>query len=56
MTLIATPKLNEVEPFAGLRDVLERVGSGQCQQHQLKTLLPWNWRPAGDSGAVAVAA
>jgi transposase len=56
MTLIATAKLNEVEPFAWLRDGLERVVSGQCQQHQLTTLLPWNWRPAGEGGAAAVAA
>ena len=56
MTLIETAKLNGVEPFAWLCDVLERVVSGQCKQHQLATLLPWNWRPAGENGATAVAA
>ena len=56
MTLIETAKLNGVEPFAWLCDVLQRVVSGQCKQHELTTLLPWNWRPAGESGAAAVAA
>lgn len=40
--LLATAKLNDVEPFAYLRDVLERMANGHpasCLDH----LLPWNW-------------
>jgi transposase len=42
-TLIQTAKLNEVDPLAWLTDVLERIVSGRAKQHQLDTLLPWNW-------------
>ena len=43
MTLIQTAKLNGVEPMAYLTDVLERIVSGRTKQHELHTLLPWNW-------------
>jgi hypothetical protein len=42
-SLIATAKLNEVEPFAYLKDVLERMSSGHPVS-RLDELLPWNWR------------
>ena len=45
MTLIATAKLNGVEPMAWLTDVLERVVSGRTKSHELESLLPWKWRP-----------
>jgi transposase len=43
LTLIESAKLNGVEPFAYLRDVLERVVSGACKSSDLAVLLPWNW-------------
>ena len=43
-TLIATAKLNGVEPLAYLTDVLERVVSGRTRAHELHSLLPWNWQ------------
>ena len=43
-SLLATAKLNEVEPFAYLRDVLERL-SGDHPMSRLDDLLPWNWTP-----------
>ena len=43
-TLITTAKLNEVEPFAYLKDVLERMSNGH-PMGQLDELLPWNWCP-----------
>ena len=49
-SLIATAKLNGVEPFAYLRDVLQRMTDGH-PMNRLDDLLPWNWRPS-----VAVAA
>jgi transposase len=43
-TLIHTCNLNGVEPLAWLTDVLLRIVSGQTKNHELHTLLPWNWR------------
>ena len=43
-SLITTAKLNDVEPFAYLQDVLERMSSGH-HMSRLDDLLPWNWRP-----------
>jgi transposase len=44
-SLITTAKLNNVEPFAYLQNVLERMSSGHPAS-RLDDLLPWNWRPA----------
>jgi transposase len=44
-SLIATAKLNNIEPFAYLKDVLERMSAGHPMS-QLDALLPWNWRPS----------
>jgi transposase len=41
-SLITTAKLNNVEPFAYLKDVLERLSGGHPMS-QLDALLPWNW-------------
>jgi Transposase IS66 family/IS66 C-terminal element len=41
-SLITTAKLNDVEPFAYLKDVLERMSSGHPMS-RLDELLPWNW-------------
>src|SRR5690242_10506312 len=43
-SLVATAKLNGVEPLAWLTDVLERVVSGRTKAHELARLLPWNWK------------
>jgi hypothetical protein len=39
-SLVATAKLNGVEPLAWLTDVLERMVSGRTKAHELKRLLP----------------
>lgn len=44
-SLVETCKLNAVEPFAYLRDVLERMVNGYPAA-RLADLLPWNWEPA----------
>ena len=44
-SLITTAKLNNVEPFAYLRYVLERLSNGHAMS-QIDDLLPWNWVPA----------
>ena len=41
-SLIATARLNDVEPFAYLKGVLERMTDGHPMS-QLDELLPWNW-------------
>jgi hypothetical protein len=43
-SLVATAKLNGVEPLAWLTDVLERMVSGRAKAHELARLLPWNWK------------
>jgi hypothetical protein len=43
-SLIATAKLNKVEPYAWLRDVLQRMTGGHPAS-RLDELLPWNWQP-----------
>jgi transposase len=41
-SLLATARLNDVEPFAYLRDVLERLSKGHPIS-RLDDLLPWHW-------------
>jgi hypothetical protein len=49
-SLVATAKLNGVEPWAWLTDVLERMVSGRTKAHELERLLPWYpVRKAGQS-------
>jgi hypothetical protein len=43
-SLIATAKLNNVEPFAWLKNVLQRMTDGHPAS-RLDELLPWNWQP-----------
>ena len=45
-SLISTGDLNAVEPFAYLRDALERMVSGQTKADQLDELLPCQWKAA----------
>jgi transposase len=42
-SLITTAKLNDVEPYTYLRDVLQRMLDGHPANH-LDDLLPWNWK------------
>jgi hypothetical protein len=44
-SLIETAKLNDVEPYAYLHDVLQRMVDGH-PINRLDELLPWNWKPA----------
>jgi hypothetical protein len=44
-SLIETAKMNSIEPYAHLRDVLERMIDGY-PVNRLDELLPWNWQPA----------
>ena len=44
-TLLATAKLNNVEPHAWLKLTLERIAAGWSNR-ELDALMPWNYRPA----------
>jgi len=49
-TLIATAKLNDIDPEAWLADVLRRINDHPASR--LDQLLPWNWRkPAAQNAA-----
>src|SRR5688500_928 len=43
-SLVASAKLNGVEPLAWLTDELERMVSGRTKAHELERLLPWAWK------------
>jgi transposase len=45
-SLITTAKLNDREPYAYLKDVLDRMTNGHPAS-RLDELLPWNWVPPG---------
>jgi hypothetical protein len=50
-TLIETAKLNDVDPQAWLADVLARIADTPLSR--LPELLPWSWRPAERTVAIA---
>jgi hypothetical protein len=43
-SLLTTAKLNAVEPYAYLKDVIERLSNGHPMR-RIDDLRPWNWRP-----------
>jgi hypothetical protein len=51
-SLVATAKLNGVEPLAWLTDVLVRMVSGRTKAHGLARLLPWVWKAERLAAAV----
>ena len=51
-SLMATARLNGVEPLAWLTDVLERVVAGRAKAHELARLLPWGWKAERLTAAV----
>lgn len=44
-SLVETAKLNGVEPYTYIADVLQRMVEGH-PANRLDELLPWNWKPA----------
>ena len=52
-SLVASAKLNGVEPLAWLTDVLERMVSGRTKAHELERLLPWTWKVERLATAIA---
>jgi transposase len=50
-TLIATAKLNDINPQVWLADVLARIADHPASR--LHELLPWHWKPLSDQAAAA---
>ena len=50
-TLIATAKLNDIDPQAWLADVLARIADTPASQ--IDNLLPWNWTAARETAQAA---
>ena len=51
MTLIETAKMSGLDPQAWLADVLDRIHDHKI--NQLDELLPWQWKPAGQTHSTA---
>ena len=47
-SLLQSARLNGLDPYTWLNDVLERIVTGEVKNNELDCLLPWNWRPAAD--------
>jgi len=43
-SLLNTARLNDIDPFVWLSDVLEQIVSGQTKANDLERLLVWNWK------------
>jgi hypothetical protein len=48
--LIKTANLNDVEPFAYLHDIRERIVSARTKANEPSSLLPWAWKGRTNSG------
>jgi transposase len=48
--------MNGLNPFEYLKDVLERIVSGDVKAHPLDRLLPWNWKDERTGRTTAQAA
>ena len=54
-SLINSAKLNGIDPFTYLADVLERLVSGEVKANDLDHLLPWAWKAERDAASAAEA-
>jgi hypothetical protein len=55
-SLLQTARLNGLDPFTWLNDVLERIVSGAVKSHELGQLLAWNWKARQETSKLAAAA
>jgi transposase len=55
-SLLNTAKLNGLDPYTYLNDVLERMVTGEVKSHELDQLLAWNWKAPSHAGGMTVAA
>jgi hypothetical protein len=52
-SLLNTARLNDVDPFTWLNDVLEKIVSGDVKATDLDQLLVWNWKAARETARLA---
>ncbi|CAN7732165.1 IS66 family transposase [Rhizobium sp. LjRoot98] len=55
-SLLTTAKLNGLDPYTWLNDVLERIVSGEIKSTSLERCLPWHWKREHADMNLAVAA
>lgn len=55
-SLLNTARLNGLDPYTYLNDVLERIVTGAVKAHELDQLLAWNWKAARRSDLMGMAA
>jgi transposase len=55
-SLVNSAKLNGLDPFTYLSDVLERVVSGAVKINEIECLLPWTWKAQREAVAMDQAA
>ena len=55
-SLLQTAKLNGLDPFTWLNDVLTRIVSGAVKNNDLDQLLAWNWAPGNREALLDIAA
>jgi transposase len=55
-SLLTTAKLNGLDPYTWLNDVLERIVSGEIKSTSLERCLPWHWKQERADMNMAVAA
>lgn len=52
-SLLETTKLNGIEPYACIKDVIQRMTDGHPQS-RIDELLPWNWSPFDSAQSAGV--
>jgi len=55
-SLLQTARLNGLDPYTWLNDVLERIVSGEVKSHELDQLLAWKWKARREAPNLAAAA
>ena len=55
-SMLHTAKLNGLDPYTWLEDVLERMVSGEVKSTELDQLLAWNWTPRSKKPLLTIAA
>ena len=55
-SLLQTARLNGLDPYTWLNDVLEKIVSEEVKSHELDQLLAWKWKSRREAEAEALAA
>ena len=52
-SLLPTARLNGLDPYTWLNDVLTHIVTGQVKNNELGCMLAWNWAPSGQNECMA---